>query len=284
MNLLIKLKINDMNVFKSFCLSVIFLSFFGLSCSEGANSHKTDEAIDTSAIIKIMTYNIQHGAPIHKYEAEIEGIAAVINDYKPDLVALQEVDSVTARVSFDEAKRLGELTGMYYFFAKAIDYKGGGYGNAILSRYPIIVAKQYPLPHPNSSGEKRSMAAITVEVASGRTIQFASTHLDLKKENRLKQVDSILRISERSAFPFILAGDFNAAPQSESISKLKEGFNFPCTQNCPLTFPSDKPDRTIDYIIMNNAAYQSFKSVKYSAIREVWASDHLPLIQEVKLR
>lgn len=64
-----------------------------------------------------------------------------ITNLQPDLVALQEVDQKTGRSSgIDQAAELGHLTGMHWVFGKAMDYQGGGYGLAVLSRFPILTA------------------------------------------------------------------------------------------------------------------------------------------------
>lgn len=232
-------------------------------------------------VLKIMTYNIRHGAPIHKAndDIQIKGIAAAINAQKPDLVALEEVDSVTERAPIDEAKELARLTGMHYFFSKTINFQGGQYGDAILSRFPILSTQHIELPMPNSSGEARALGIVTVEPFHGVKINFAVTHLDLKKENRIAEINQIIQISKQSEHPFILAGDFNASPQSEEIKLMNSEFTFACDTNCPLTFPSDHPRITIDYIVLNPAAEKIFSVESYKAIPDIEASDHLPLME-----
>lgn len=249
------------------------------ACDKDKN--KKDDQDKPQQGLKIMTYNIRHGAPIHQDNSDVhlEGIAAVINAQKPDLVALQEVDSFTTRAPFDEVKELGKLTGMHYFFSKSINYQGGGYGVAVLSRFPILGKKHYALPMPDPSGEARSVAMITIEPFPGTTINFAATHLDLVTENRLAQMGRITDLSEQSKYPFIIAGDFNAKPDSKGIITLQKNFVFACVKNCPLTFPSDKPASTIDYVILNPAAAKEFHIVSYNAIQHVQASDHLPLLE-----
>lgn len=81
-----------------------------------------------------MTYNIYHGE--HYYNlgtSNLEEVAEIINKYKPDFVALQEVDSMTNRTASihnnipkDLVKVLAEKTNMYGYFGKAVDYSSGG--------------------------------------------------------------------------------------------------------------------------------------------------------------
>lgn len=227
-----------------------------------------------------MTYNIRHGAPIHKADNDIrlKGIAAAINKEKLDLVALEEVDSITQRAPIDEAKELAKLTGMHYFFSKTINFQGGKYGDAILSRYPILETQHEELSMPDPSGEARAVGIVTVEPFQGVKIDFAVTHLDLKKENRMAEINQLTTLSKNSTYPFILAGDFNAEPGSQEITALKKEFTFACETDCPLTFPSDNPRITIDYIVLNPEAAKILQVQKYNVVPGIEASDHLPLL------
>ncbi len=235
-----------------------------------------------SPAIKIMTYNIRHGASIHHsiYDIQLGSIAEIINQQKPDLVALQEIDVHTKRsgINLDQAKELGKLTGMNYYFSKSIDYEGGEYGVAILSRFPIKGHERYTLPMPDTSGERRSVAVVRVEMLPGVEVRFASTHLDLTVENRMAQVAELIKISKQSKSPLILAGDLNSRPQGKEMQALRQEFIFPCVADCPLTSPSDSPRATIDYIVLNPAAANIFKVSGYEAITGLNASDHLPLV------
>lgn len=253
---------------------VCFLLPFINSC----HTTKLAEA-KSGAALRVITYNIRHGAPIHQANIQLKGIAAAINAQKPDLVALQEVDSMTGRAPVDEAKELGKLTGMNYFFSKTINFQGGEYGDAILSRYPILAVQHDELSMPDPSGEARAVGIITIEPFPGVKINFATTHLDLKKNNRIAEINQLITISKQSAYPLILAGDFNATPGSKEIEMLKKEFTFACDTNCPLTFPSDKPSIAIDYIILNPAASEKFHVKSYTAGQRTLASDHLPLIE-----
>src|SRR5690349_10474736 len=120
----------------------ILLSLMILTgCAPGrAGSHADKTAKHSAARIKILTYNIHHANPPSKPGMiDIAAVARVINNAKPDLVALQEIDVHTKRsgVTLHEADALAKETGLTAYFAKAIDYDGGEYGIAILSRFPI---------------------------------------------------------------------------------------------------------------------------------------------------
>ncbi|QMW00866.1 endonuclease/exonuclease/phosphatase family protein [Spirosoma foliorum] len=232
--------------------------------------------------LRVMTYNIHHcNPPSAGAKIEVEAIARVITNEKPDFVALQEVDVNTERSGkgLHQAKELARLTGMHYFFSKAIDHQGGDYGVAVLSRFPIIDSTRLILPiDPVIGGETRTIAAITVEVAKGKKVIFASTHLDLKEPNRLSQSELIINLFKDSTLPVILAGDFNAQPDSKVIGLLDQNFTRSCL-DCKPTIPVKEPNRVIDFIMFKPGS--TFKSLSTRVIDEQYASDHLPVVAEL---
>ncbi|CAF0808518.1 unnamed protein product [Didymodactylos carnosus] len=237
-----------------------------------------------------MTYNIRHGNPPSGKDGMIDltQCARVIIGEHADLVALQEVDVNTQRTgrNLNEIEELARLTGLkYFFFSKSMDYQGGEYGNALLSRFPIKDTFRYELPL-GTSEEQRSIGIIRVELpASKYPLYFASTHLEISDESvRLLQVKKILEItSVYSQQQFILAGDMNSLPLSETIRKLQEGFTLSCNINkCQPTFSSDKPTQTIDYIMINNRTKSLYNIISYTTKSNVYASDHFPVITVLK--
>jgi len=180
------------------------------------------------APLRVMTYNIHHAnPPSARVKIDVEAIARVINQEKPDLVALQEVDIHTERSgkNLDQARELARLTGMKSFFMKALDYQGGEYGIAVLSRYPIVDSAGYLLPRdPSLGGEDRAVASITVQLPGNKKVIFASTHLDLKESNRLSQAKALIGHFLDSSLPMILGGDFNALAGSSVIDLFDGNF------------------------------------------------------------
>lgn len=232
--------------------------------------------------LRVMTYNIHHcNPPSAGTKIDIEAIARVITNEKPDFVALQEVDVNTERSGkgLHQAKELARLTGMHYFFSKAIDHQGGDYGVAVLSRFPILDSTRSILPIDSTiGGETRTIAAITVEVAKGKKVIFASTHLDLKEPNRLAQSELIINLFKESTLPVILAGDFNAQPDSKVIGLFDQNFTRSCL-DCKPTIPVKNPNRVIDFIMFKPGS--TFKSLSTRVIDEQYASDHLPVVAEL---
>ena len=245
----------------------------------------SDQGLQKKYRLKVMTYNIHHcNPPDNGDKIDVEAVARVINAEKPDLVALQEVDVNTERSGKgkNQAKQLAEMTGMYYYFSKAIDHGGGDYGVAVLSRFPVLDSVRYALPvHADMPEELRTVAAVTVLLPGERKLLFASTHLGLKEPNRLLQAERIVSSFEKNNLPMILAGDFNAVPESTVIKYLDQHFKRTCAANCAPTIPVDVPDKTIDFIMYR--VKKNFKVKSTSVIPEKYASDHLPVISELEV-
>jgi endonuclease/exonuclease/phosphatase family metal-dependent hydrolase len=234
-------------------------------------------------VLRIMSYNIHHANPPSKPGfIDLDAIARVINDAKADIVALQEVETGVNRSGrVDEAKMLAEKTGLHYQFFKAIDHDGGDYGIAILSRYKMQDVKLVPLPQ-KITAEKRILGYATIRVGKQKFI-LANTHLDATKihDNRVVQMEGILKEFEKSTLPVILCGDLNSVAGTEVINLLDQQFKRTCTEDCPGTIPHDNPRRTIDFIATKDIKWQL---LKYEVIPESYASDHRPVMATFSIR
>ncbi|WP_411274901.1 endonuclease/exonuclease/phosphatase family protein [Daejeonella sp.] len=227
-----------------------------------------------------MSYNIHIGIPPTKPGVtDIDAIVKTIKNQDPDIIALQEVDVNTTRTGkINEAAIIAKKLKMDYFFAKAIDYAGGDYGVAILSKYPLSETKIHRLTTvEGTKGEPRVMATAKITLKKGLVIRFGSTHLDAQASplNREKQIAEIVEISSSETLPFIIAGDFNAQQVSSVIKKLDESFTRTC-QDCAPTFPVVNPGRAIDFIAFSNTS--KIKVISHSVVQEHYASDHLPVV------
>jgi endonuclease/exonuclease/phosphatase family metal-dependent hydrolase len=170
---------------------------------------------------------------------------------------------------------------MNVFFGKSIDYQGGDYGVAILS-YPLSEEIVHKLPTKDgTNGEPRVLATAKVTLPDGTDIRFGSTHLDAQRDsvNRELQINKIVEIASDEELPFIIAGDFNAAPGSEVIRVLDSHFKRTCTE-CPPTIPVINPRKTIDFIAYKHPD-DKFKVESYTVVDEQYASDHLPVVSVI---
>lgn len=262
---------------KNNILSLILLVFFSCVGIEYNHAQKSKK----KNVLKVLTYNVHHANPPTKEGfIDLPAIARVINDSGADLVALQEIDVDTKRSGkgIDQASELGRLTNMHHFFVKGIDYEGGEYGIAILSRYKILKTDSLRLPMKEGvSGEPRVLALVTVEPIKGKPIVFGSTHLDLKAETRVLQAEAITEHLENVKVPVILGGDFNARPESPEINILDQHFTRSSIPN-GFTIPVTNPNREIDFIMFKPEDH--FKVKKHQVIDEQYASDHLPVYVE----
>lgn len=239
-------------------------------------------------VLTLMTYNIYHGEdPYYPGKSNIKEIADLINQIKPDLIALQEVDSMTLRSKAvnregkqDLMLELGKLTGMKSFFAKAIDFSEGGYGEGILSRLPATF-HTYSLPTPQG-GEGRSLAVAKVDLGNGESIVFAGTHLCHEyAENRTAQVVAIQKVLSEFDGPSVLTGDFNFTSEENGYSLLSKGFLDAALEygNPQNTYSSKEPKIRIDYFWLGKGTDWEIISVEVLGVEY---SDHKPVV--VRLR
>lgn len=204
--------------------------------------------------LRVMTYNIYGArATSPANAADLDALAEVIRRQNPDFVTLNEVDVFTDRTGKDvhQARDLAEKLGMEWHFSKAIDRDGGEYGDAVLSKYPILETRSYRLPcAAEQPGEDRALCVIRVQI-DGKDLYVASTHLDHLSgdASRLVQAAEIRRIRDTELEgDLILCGDLNAIPSSNVIATMTSFL----TNTGPIdqyTFPSDDPSRKIDYIM-----------------------------------
>ncbi|MHC4824908.1 MAG: endonuclease/exonuclease/phosphatase family protein [Planctomycetota bacterium] len=223
------------------------------------------------------TYNIHHGEGTDGV-FDLERIADVILASGADLVALQEVDVGTKRASgVDQAQALADLTGMEVRFGEAIPYSGGSYGEALLSRWPILETVRMPLP-ASPGHELRVAVAITVEPDPGHRLRLIGTHLDHTKDSgdRELQVQALLEMLEGDSVPSLLVGDLNAEPGSVPMQLLLTAGWRPSDPERLPTFPSVEPRRKIDWILLGPGV--NLQPVAVEALHEPIASDHCPLL------
>jgi endonuclease/exonuclease/phosphatase family metal-dependent hydrolase len=241
-----------------------------------------------AAGIRVLCYNIHHANPPSKPDViDIAAIANVIKQQEPHLVALQEVDVRTERSgkTLHQAEELARLTGMRAQFFKAIDYGGGEYGVAILSKYPMDQVSNHPLPTAEgTNGERRTLGTAVITLPDGKKFLFAVTHLDAQRNdtNRVLQQTKIAALLKAQTLPVVLAGDMNAVAGTGSMNIHDCYFTRSCITGCPFTIPVINPNKTIDYI--SYAPAEKFTVLQHKVIPETYASDHLPVFAVLQLK
>jgi endonuclease/exonuclease/phosphatase family metal-dependent hydrolase len=234
--------------------------------------------------LRVMTYNIHVGVGMDK-RLDLQRIAAVIIQEHPDLVGLQEVDRGVKRTEgVDEIAELARLTQMEYAFAHNLDYQGGQYGVAILSRFPILKT-DHRLYLNKREAERRGMIRIEVN-AGGHSLSFATTHLDYQYEDgRIFEAGQLLDFLKGRHEPLVLVGDFNVEPTGDSYKLVSAYFHDAWIENKAkepgLSYPADQPAKRIDYIF-----YRTNSGVR---ARKAWtvntlASDHVPVVADLEIQ
>lgn len=228
------------------------------------------------AQLRVLTYNIHHAEGTDQ-KLDLDRIARIIRDLRPDLVALQEVDySVGRSGNVDQGAELAKRTGLHLVSGPNIDYQGGRYGNAVLSRWPIVAQKNHALPESNT--EQRGVLDVRVSPEGGLpNIRFLATHLDHRPDDaeRLASAAFINQLLDDRTEPAILAGDLNATPESNVLKRFGTLWqNANETETLP-TIPAGKPARQIDFVLYRPA--ERWKVIETNVIDEPIASDHRPL-------
>ena len=224
--------------------------------------------------VKLMSYNVRNTKGMDGIR-NLQRVANVIINEAPDVVAVQELDSMTTRSN--QQYVLGELaerTQMHATYAPAISFQGGKYGIGILSKETPLNIRTYPLP-----GREEARMLL---VAEFENYVFACTHLSLTEEDRLASLDIIKNSVVKSHKPYFLAGDLNDQPDSKFIQALQEDFQVLTHIKKP-TFPAPEPTETIDYIAAWKHGSNDFANLSAQVLEEPVASDHRPLSVQLRM-
>ena len=223
--------------------------------------------------LKLMSYNIKNANGMDNV-CNFQRIANVINNTSPDVVAIQEVDSMTNRSG--QKYVLGEIadrTQMHGYFAPAIDYDGGKYGIGLLTKQVPLRLQTLPLP-----GREEARTLILAEFAD---YIYCCTHMSLTEEDRMKSLELVKAFTSSSTKPLFLAGDMNAEPESGFIKELQKDFQI-LSNPKQHTFPAPDPKETIDYIATLKQNAKGFAVISAKVINEPMASDHRPILVELR--
>ena len=235
--------------------------------------------------IKIMSFNIQHcrnyNFPLGD-RIDFDVTANAIRRFDPDIVGLQEVRGKGESSKYtDQAPELAARTEMFYAFAPAFTVPHGGpYGNALLSKYPILDVKTILIPVPDTGYYCEPRCILRAVLDIGRPVTVFVTHFGLKPPEAENASASVVEALAGTSTPKILMGDFNLTPESPILDPIRismadtaDVFDSP-----KLSFPSDAPTQKIDYIFVS----EDFNIIS-ADIPEIVASDHRPYLAELEL-
>lgn len=245
--------------------------------------------------LKIMTYNIHHGADVRD-RVDLERVVQTLRVHVPDVVFLSEVDQYWYRSGLvDQPAVLSQAAGMPFHhyapalvtssFAVTLPGRQARYGNLFLSVRPLFHASSAPLPRLGNN-EPRNVLWVDLPFHGGLLIRIYGTHLSVDAKERSEQLSALGQLLAASPHPAIVVGDFNSPPD-----RLKH--EAPYLWSSPwhdahtligtgpgFTFPTPAPTSRIDYIFVHETLLPYLRSIAtpYSP-----ASDHLPVIVELSV-
>jgi endonuclease/exonuclease/phosphatase family metal-dependent hydrolase len=248
---------------------------------------------DREAAIRVMTYNLHSCLGIDG-KVRPERIARVINDFDPDLVAVQEVDAHRPRSGhLDQARRIADHLRMEHAFHAMFEEQKERYGIAIFSRHPFTLVKAGYLTRAAPRrllSENRGAIWVTLGLAGHPRIHFVNTHFGLGRDERRIQAGQLLGPDWLGGIPedepAILCGDLNSGPRSAAYQLLQTRLldaqvSLPDHRPLP-TFSSVKPLFRIDHVFTSR--HFAIERVEVpDTPTALLASDHLPLCVELTL-
>jgi len=242
--------------------------------------------------LKVLVYNVHAGKDAKGVDA-IERISDVVKSSGADIVFLQEVDKGTKRSgNVDQPAEYARRTGLHVAFGRSLDYDGGEYGIAMLSRWPIKndTAIHLPVEPPQErsggSHEPRVAMRATTTTPLGQ-VALLNTHIDASGSDvwRLQEIKTIIPLAKsfggESGTPVLFGGDFNSTPDSKVQGELRaSGMRdswTTCGSGDGLSYPADKPVKRIDYLFLVGGVECTHSEVLVSE-----ASDHRPVLFTIR--
>jgi endonuclease/exonuclease/phosphatase family metal-dependent hydrolase len=236
-------------------------------------SYNIQSGLTTRKYSQYLTRSWKHLVPVPSRMSNLDGIAQILSDY--DLVGLQEVDAGSLRSGFvNQVKYLADQAGFAYVFDQSNRRIGmiSQHGNAVLSRIQPDDITEYKLPGLPGRG--------VLEVRFGArpdALHVLILHMALGRRGRMRQIGFLAeRVSDyRHA---ILMGDLNCDSDSPEMAVLVEAARLrePALGLC--TFPSWRPSRQLDHILVSSSI-----AVERVEVLNCAFSDHLPIAMAVRL-
>jgi len=233
----------------------------------------------TNTAIRVMDYNVHNGFNTAG-RLDLEALATIIEENRADVVGLQEISrGWLIWGGVDMLTWLSQRLGMPYVSGPTSDAQ---WGNAILSRYPIVRAEALPLP-PDDVLLRRGYIVAEIDVGGG-TLTLIDTHFTHRgRDYAIREIQaSELAHAWNGAAATVIVGDMNATPDSDAMQTLSgAGLVNVAAETCapPVhTAPADNPSRQIDYIWVSPDMGFSDCEIPHTP-----ASDHLPVIATIAL-
>lgn len=274
---------------KLYFFAILFFGIIMAGCSSEDDHTSSSVQEDTDTIhLKVMTYNIYSGQKVYSGPTGVEAIAEVIKQVNPDIVGLEEFETKSSVVDYqDMISLLKEETGLSYsFFVHTTYPHGGDYGNLILSKYPLSEGKRYLLPREDTDVDiyPRAMGIVSV-VKNHTNFHFMVTHLSSTLEsNRILQAQSIMDTIADVTGSIILVGDMNAYADSSPLNIFYQRFVISCLNgDYGLTIDTPIPTKAIDFIL--HTPDQGITPLSYNVDYDAYyQSDHFPVVATFSIK
>ena len=237
-------------------------------------SYNIQSGLSTNTYAQYLTKGWRHVVPVPSRMTNLDAIARVLADY--DLVGLQEVDAGSLRSGFiNQVKYLADYAGFDYVFDQSNRKIGmiSQHGNALLSRIRPDAISEHKLP-----GLIPGRGVLVVRFGSGAdALHVLIVHMALGRRGRLRQFEFLAELVSDYRH-VIFMGDLNCASDSPEIAVLLKQAGLCEPQPGLLTFPSWRPNRQLDHILVSPSIQVEQTTVLHHAY-----SDHLPIAMQVRL-
>jgi len=243
--------------------------------------------------LRVITLNIHKGLSQFNRRVVIHELREGLNKLEPDLVFLQEVQGLNERhalrfASWPSAPQHEYLKqeGWEYAYGLNRTHHFGHYGNAVLSRFPIVSIENADIS--SHRFERRGLLHCVLSVPGWRRdLHCLCVHLSLHERGRRRQLDAIVeRLGHVAArgLPIIVPGGFNAWRQ-RATRVLAERLGL---QEVTSVY-GDRPARTFPSLLpvlrLDRIYVRGFSVVEASVhLGAPWSllSDHLALGAKLK--
>ncbi|NUO51685.1 MAG: EEP domain-containing protein [Polyangiaceae bacterium] len=236
--------------------------------------------------LRVATYNV-HGCAGATNLVDPMRTAAVLAELDADIIALQEVDNVRGRSGgVDQAGALAQELGYFHAFCAAQhSVDSGGYGNAVLSRWPIVSHVTLTLPGVSMWRAEPRCAVEAVVATPWGELSVWGVHLGVRHVERARQTSALIGRMRRAIhgterLPLVLLGDLNAGPSSRLLRSLGTWLVDARDYGGGRTFPSSYPLFAIDHVLVSPPLCVAGARAHRSAAAVI-ASDHLPFVADL---
>jgi len=226
-------------------------------------------------IVRAATYNV-HGHKGNDGKVIPERTLEVVRHLKADCVALQEFVNSAAPTGEPLLEHWARTLDMHGAYAAAFERGGEEFGNALLTRWPLLERHAHDVSLP---GYRRRVVIEGVIAVEGVTLQLMSLHLGVSPRERALQAQRLFELCSATRCDFhLLLGDFNEWSLFSAVSRQLRA-HFDVSRQLP-TFPSRAPVVGLDRVWVHPRGRLRETRVETSpAARR--ASDHLPLVATI---